>query len=178
MRPAVPSIDLDAVTLNHVLSSPEPKHFTTCPTRLCAKLALSLNRMAADHSAADRRQLAHCCWDVSLMPEGQEATGETAAAAGGRLLTGVNICQPWCCFAPSKHGSQVLLAPAGVVACFRPLTDASLFLLLYGVTAVYFSGVMVRRLSAERALFPMWLRCWPEAFGGVIETGQCPLPTE
>lgn len=26
----------------------------------------------------------------------------------------------------------------------RPLTDASLFLLLYGVTAVYFSGVMVR----------------------------------
>ena len=39
----------------------------------------------------------------------------------------------------------MLLAPAGVVACFRPLTDASLFLLLYGVTAVYFSGVMVSR---------------------------------
>lgn len=34
--------------------------------------------------------------------------------------------------------------PAGIIACFRPLTDASLFLLLYGVTAVYFSGVMVR----------------------------------
>ncbi len=38
-----------------------------------------------------------------------------------------------------------LLAPAGMLLCFRPLTDASLFLLLYGVTAVYFSGVMVRR---------------------------------
>ena len=40
---------------------------------------------------------------------------------------------------------QVLLAPAGIIACFRPLTDASLFLLLYGLAAVYFSGVMVRR---------------------------------
>ena len=38
----------------------------------------------------------------------------------------------------------VLLAPAGIIACFRPLTDASLFLVLYGLTAVYFSGVMVR----------------------------------
>ena len=27
-----------------------------------------------------------------------------------------------------------LLAPAGLLACFNPLTDASLFLLLYGVT--------------------------------------------
>jgi len=38
----------------------------------------------------------------------------------------------------------VLLAPAGIIACFKPLTDASLFLLLYGLAAVYFSGVMVR----------------------------------
>jgi hypothetical protein len=34
--------------------------------------------------------------------------------------------------------------PAGIIACFRPLTDASLFLVLYGAAAVYFSGVMVR----------------------------------
>lgn len=34
--------------------------------------------------------------------------------------------------------------PAGIIACFRPLTDASLFLILYGAAAVYFSGVMVR----------------------------------
>ncbi len=37
----------------------------------------------------------------------------------------------------------VLLVPAGLAACFKPLSDASLFLILYGVTAVYFSGVMV-----------------------------------
>ncbi|GBG71322.1 hypothetical protein CBR_g8744 [Chara braunii] len=36
------------------------------------------------------------------------------------------------------------LVPAGFVACFLPLSDASLFLVLYGVTSVYFSGVMVR----------------------------------
>lgn len=34
--------------------------------------------------------------------------------------------------------------PAGLIAAFRPLTHASLFLVLYGVTAIYFSGVMVR----------------------------------
>jgi dolichyl-diphosphooligosaccharide--protein glycosyltransferase len=39
---------------------------------------------------------------------------------------------------------MVLLMPAGIIACFRPLTDASLFLVLYGAAAVYFSGVMVR----------------------------------
>lgn len=39
---------------------------------------------------------------------------------------------------------MVMLMPIGFVLCFRPLTDASLFLILYGCTAVYFSGVMVR----------------------------------
>ena len=41
--------------------------------------------------------------------------------------------------------SVVLLMPVGLIAAFRPLTDSSLFLVLYGLTAVYFSGVMVRR---------------------------------
>ena len=39
---------------------------------------------------------------------------------------------------------MVMLMPLGFIYCFRPLTDAKLFLVLYGVTAVYFSGVMVR----------------------------------
>lgn len=39
---------------------------------------------------------------------------------------------------------MVMLMPIGFVLAFRPLTDASLFLVLYGCTAVYFSGVMVR----------------------------------
>ncbi|GFP92069.1 dolichyl-diphosphooligosaccharide--protein glycosyltransferase subunit stt3a [Phtheirospermum japonicum] len=36
------------------------------------------------------------------------------------------------------------LVPAGIIACFLPLSDASSFAVLYIVTAVYFSGVMVR----------------------------------
>ncbi|XP_024390658.1 dolichyl-diphosphooligosaccharide--protein glycosyltransferase subunit STT3A [Physcomitrium patens] len=36
------------------------------------------------------------------------------------------------------------LAPAGIIACFRPLTDSSTFIILYMITSVYFSGVMVR----------------------------------
>ncbi|KAL2610395.1 hypothetical protein R1flu_028968 [Riccia fluitans] len=36
------------------------------------------------------------------------------------------------------------LVPAGVIACFLPLSDSSTFVVLYLVTAVYFSGVMVR----------------------------------
>ncbi|XP_050218003.1 dolichyl-diphosphooligosaccharide--protein glycosyltransferase subunit STT3A [Mercurialis annua] len=36
------------------------------------------------------------------------------------------------------------LVPAGIIACFMPLSDASSFVLLYIVTSSYFSGVMVR----------------------------------
>ncbi|CAK9162525.1 unnamed protein product [Ilex paraguariensis] len=36
------------------------------------------------------------------------------------------------------------LVPAGITACFLPLSDASSFVILYIVTSVYFSGVMVR----------------------------------
>ncbi|BBN19830.1 dolichyl-diphosphooligosaccharide---protein glycosyltransferase [Marchantia polymorpha subsp. ruderalis] len=36
------------------------------------------------------------------------------------------------------------LVPAGIIACFLPLSDSSTFVVLYLVTAVYFSGVMVR----------------------------------
>ncbi|KAF6164497.1 hypothetical protein GIB67_025323 [Kingdonia uniflora] len=36
------------------------------------------------------------------------------------------------------------LVPAGIIACFLPITDASSFVVLYIVTSVYFSGVMVR----------------------------------
>ncbi|MCL7035937.1 hypothetical protein MKW94_014945 [Papaver nudicaule] len=36
------------------------------------------------------------------------------------------------------------LVPAGIISCFLPLSDASSFAVLYIVTSVYFSGVMVR----------------------------------
>ncbi|KAL7239950.1 hypothetical protein ACSBR2_005752 [Camellia fascicularis] len=36
------------------------------------------------------------------------------------------------------------LVPAGIIACFLPLSDASSFVVLYIATSVYFSGVVVR----------------------------------
>ena len=61
------------------------------------------------------------------------------------IIASVSEHQPpnWSMFFTDLHVTS-LLAPAGVIMCFMPLTDASLFLVLYGVTAVYFSGVMVR----------------------------------
>eukprot|EP00123_Amoebidium_parasiticum_P013683 comp22097_c0_seq1/m.32233 comp22097_c0_seq1/g.32233 ORF comp22097_c0_seq1/g.32233 comp22097_c0_seq1/m.32233 type:complete len:614 (-) comp22097_c0_seq1:155-1996(-) len=38
----------------------------------------------------------------------------------------------------------VPMIPVGIWVCFRRLTDENVFILLYAVTAVYFSGVMVR----------------------------------
>jgi dolichyl-diphosphooligosaccharide--protein glycosyltransferase len=61
------------------------------------------------------------------------------------IIASVSEHQPptWSMYFTDLH-LAVMLAPAGLLACFAPLTDASLFLVLYGVTAVYFSGVMVR----------------------------------
>lgn len=36
------------------------------------------------------------------------------------------------------------LFPAGLYFCFAKLTDANIFIILYGVTSIYFAGVMVR----------------------------------
>ncbi|KAL1140305.1 hypothetical protein AAG570_000237 [Ranatra chinensis] len=38
----------------------------------------------------------------------------------------------------------VFLFPAGLYFCFSSLSDANIFLVLYGVTSIYFAGVMVR----------------------------------
>ena len=38
------------------------------------------------------------------------------------------------------------LAPVGLFYCFNRLSDGSLFLGIYGILAVYFSGVMIRLL--------------------------------
>lgn len=61
------------------------------------------------------------------------------------IIASVSEHQPpcWSSFFNDLH-MTVLLAPAGLISCFLPLTDASLFLAVYAITAVYFSGVMVR----------------------------------
>ncbi|EGD76691.1 oligosaccharyl transferase [Salpingoeca rosetta] len=38
----------------------------------------------------------------------------------------------------------VFLFPLGLYYCFKNLTNANIFIILYGVTSIYFSGVMVR----------------------------------
>lgn len=40
--------------------------------------------------------------------------------------------------------SLVFLFPTGLYFCFSRLSDANIFLILYGVTSIYFAGVMVR----------------------------------
>lgn len=38
----------------------------------------------------------------------------------------------------------VFLFPVGLYFCFSKLTDANIFIIMYGVTSIYFAGVMVR----------------------------------
>lgn len=38
----------------------------------------------------------------------------------------------------------VFMFPVGLYFCFTKLTDANIFIILYGVTSIYFAGVMVR----------------------------------
>ncbi|KAK6174523.1 hypothetical protein SNE40_017783 [Patella caerulea] len=38
----------------------------------------------------------------------------------------------------------VFMFPVGLYYCFSKLTDANIFIIIYGVTSIYFSGVMVR----------------------------------
>lgn len=38
----------------------------------------------------------------------------------------------------------VFFFPVGLYFCFKKLTDANIFIILYGVTSIYFAGVMVR----------------------------------
>jgi hypothetical protein len=39
---------------------------------------------------------------------------------------------------------QVFFAPAGLYFCFQRLGDAHIFLLVFALFAIYFSGIMVR----------------------------------
>ncbi|KAL6051718.1 oligosaccharyl transferase stt3 subunit [Balamuthia mandrillaris] len=61
------------------------------------------------------------------------------------IIASVSEHQPttWASFFFDLH-CMVFLFPAGLYFCFRKLTDANIFLILYAVTSVYFSGVMVR----------------------------------
>lgn len=38
----------------------------------------------------------------------------------------------------------VFMFPVGMYFCFKKLTDANIFIIMYGITSIYFAGVMVR----------------------------------
>jgi dolichyl-diphosphooligosaccharide--protein glycosyltransferase len=38
----------------------------------------------------------------------------------------------------------LFLFPAGLYFCFKRLSDATIFIVMYGLTSMYFAGVMVR----------------------------------
>lgn len=60
------------------------------------------------------------------------------------IIASVSEHQPpaWPSYFTDLHVASVLM-PAGLISLFWPLTAASMFLILYACTAVYFSGVMV-----------------------------------
>ena len=37
----------------------------------------------------------------------------------------------------------VFMFPAGLYFCFKKLTDANIFIILYGVTSIYFAGTFL-----------------------------------
>ncbi|KAL1513173.1 hypothetical protein ABEB36_002618 [Hypothenemus hampei] len=61
------------------------------------------------------------------------------------IIASVSEHQPtaWSSFFFDLHVLTMLI-PAGLYLCFKDPTDAKFFLALYGATAVYFAGVMVR----------------------------------
>lgn len=110
----------------------------------------------------------------------------TYAAKYIPIIASVSEHQPpaWNAYFMDIH-AMVLLMPVGFIFCFRPLTDASLFLVLYGLTAVYFSGVMVRLMLvlapaacclAAFAVSELLDACWAGIFSREIALAAAAAP--
>jgi len=61
------------------------------------------------------------------------------------IIASVSEHQPttWSSFFFDLH-LLVFMAPVGFYFCFKKITDGNSFIILYGITSVYFAGVMVR----------------------------------
>ena len=102
------------------------------------------------------------------------------------IIASVSEHQPpaWPSYFTDLHVASVLM-PAGLIALFWPLTAASMFLILYACTAVYFSGVMVRAPYASLAICS-WKTCFTQqgrsavqllkVMGGGLPTQWTPTP--
>lgn len=61
------------------------------------------------------------------------------------IIASVSEHQPttWSTYVFDLH-MLVFAAPAGLYFCFKTMTDSQLFLLTFALTAIYFSGIMIR----------------------------------
>jgi dolichyl-diphosphooligosaccharide--protein glycosyltransferase len=61
------------------------------------------------------------------------------------IIASVSEHQPtaWSSFMFDFH-ILLILFPAGLYFCFKNLTDGTIFIIIYGMTSLYFAGVMVR----------------------------------
>jgi dolichyl-diphosphooligosaccharide--protein glycosyltransferase len=61
------------------------------------------------------------------------------------IIASVSEHQPtsWSSFMFDFH-ILLILFPAGLYFCFKKLNDATIFIIIYGMTSLYFAGVMVR----------------------------------
>lgn len=61
------------------------------------------------------------------------------------IIASVSEHQPtaWSSFMFDFH-ILLFLFPAGLYFCFKRLSDATIFIIMYGLTSMYFAGVMVR----------------------------------
>jgi len=61
------------------------------------------------------------------------------------IIASVSEHQPtaWSSFMFDFH-ILLFLFPAGIYFCFKRLSDATIFIVMYGLTSLYFAGVMVR----------------------------------
>ena len=62
-----------------------------------------------------------------------------------QMIAFVSEPQPtaWSSFMVDLH-ILLFLFPAGLYFCFKRLSDATIFLVMYGLTNMYFAGAMVR----------------------------------
>ncbi|KAJ9515404.1 hypothetical protein QJQ45_016406 [Haematococcus lacustris] len=70
------------------------------------------------------------------------------------IVASVSEHQPttWASYIFDLHG-LVFLAPLGLYYCFCHLTDANIFLITFALTAIYFSGIMVRLMLVAAPAF-------------------------
>ncbi|KAG2484889.1 hypothetical protein HYH03_016370 [Edaphochlamys debaryana] len=129
-----------ALLVSYVKRMLPPKQFVVLATIVLSS-ALAVGALLASMVAAYVAKSPTLGWTGRSMT----LLDPTYASRFVPIIASVSEHQPpqWNSYIMDLH-ILIMIAPAGILACFHKLTDATLFLVLYGLTAVYFSGVMIR----------------------------------